>query len=472
MKKRIGAAFLPGWAGTAAIGAGGTLALLCAACATTPPVTADADFCGFEMQEMKVDQPPEEVPAIPLTGAGETPDPAVLFLSGGSQHGAFGAGMLEQWKANAGKLPRFRVVTGISTGAMQATAAFLGRPELAIDAYTIRNERELLTPYVRVRSGKIQALSYPSLLRHNAVADLEPLSQALETRFVSFSVIEEVAEHAAGRTLWVGVVDVDAGKAVALDLTKMAKKAVWAAKHNHPADAQRFHHCYIRALIASSSAPLAAPPVFIDNRMYVDGGARYGVFAQNVASKAGLPLVGHPVDPATGTADDVYVIVNGTQEIGSKCGKLDDPKHPVPPDSACATDGSDDLSHFRGAHRPWELIDLAQRSADILANQVYRFSVAEIYARLQQAAPGDFARKWHYAHIHRAEMLDYVPRPPSPAQGKSCRDWHKADDDALHPVQFYPHYMLCVMDYGRSRARDLGWGTGTFTSDPVAGVAP
>src|SRR4051794_22654115 len=132
-------------AGALALGTAGSLALLCAGCATTPPVTVDADLCNFRMQPMQVDQPPERIPPPSPTAALGGPDPAVLFLSGGSQHGAFGAGILEQWQNNAPghRLPRFRVVTGISTGAMQATAAFLDRPALAVGAYTIGTEREL-----------------------------------------------------------------------------------------------------------------------------------------------------------------------------------------------------------------------------------------------------------------------------------------------------------------------------------------
>jgi predicted acylesterase/phospholipase RssA len=466
---RIGISIAP----FAALGAASLLALLGAGCATTPPVTADADFCGFQMQEMQVDQPPERIPPLSPFAAPGGPDPAVLFLSGGSQHGAFGAGMLEQWKrqAESGRLPRFRVVTGISTGAMMATAAFLDRPELAVKAYTIENERELLTTFVKMNNGQIATHSYPSLLRHNAVADLEPLRRALMNDLVPMAVLEEVADQSAGRTLWVGVVDVDAGKAVALDLTDMAKRAASAARHGDSGKAERLHDCYVLALIASSSAPLAAPPVFIDNRLYIDGGARYGVFANGVAGKAGLPRLGRPDDreKGDGPPDDVYVIVNGAQENGAQCGKLGDPKHPLPDVRLCPPDGADDIRNFHGAHRKWELFGLAERTADILANQVYRYSVAEIYERLRQAAPNDYDRKWHYAHIHRAEMLAYTPQPPHPQAGQSCGASHDADGAALHPVQFYPHYMLCVMDYGRSRVRLLGWGTAAWRSDPATG---
>ena len=49
-----------------------------------------------------------------------------LALSGGGANGAFGAGLLVGWSA-AGSRPEFTMVTGISTGALMAPFAFLGK---------------------------------------------------------------------------------------------------------------------------------------------------------------------------------------------------------------------------------------------------------------------------------------------------------------------------------------------------------
>lgn len=51
----------------------------------------------------------------------------ILELSGGGQYGAFGAGFLKGW-SESGKRPEFDVVTGVSTGALLVTHAFLGEP--------------------------------------------------------------------------------------------------------------------------------------------------------------------------------------------------------------------------------------------------------------------------------------------------------------------------------------------------------
>jgi hypothetical protein len=63
----------------------------------------------------------QKTPGKPITLRG-------LALSGGGSHGAYGAGVLIGW-TDAGTHPEFDVVTGISTGALMATAAFPGPEE-------------------------------------------------------------------------------------------------------------------------------------------------------------------------------------------------------------------------------------------------------------------------------------------------------------------------------------------------------
>src|SRR4029453_11655787 len=56
---------------------------------------------------------------------GPLPPAYFLAISGGGDNGAYGAGFLNGWTAS-GKRPEFKVVTGISTGALIAPFAFLG----------------------------------------------------------------------------------------------------------------------------------------------------------------------------------------------------------------------------------------------------------------------------------------------------------------------------------------------------------
>src|SRR5580704_17285063 len=72
------------------------------------------------------------------------PPESILAISGGGDNGAFGAGLLVGW-SESGTRPPFRVVTGISTGALAAPFAFLGPefdPVLA-EIYTTIDQRDI-----------------------------------------------------------------------------------------------------------------------------------------------------------------------------------------------------------------------------------------------------------------------------------------------------------------------------------------
>jgi hypothetical protein len=50
---------------------------------------------------------------------------SMLALSGGGEHGAYGAGLLCGW-SESGHRPTFDIVTGVSTGGLMSPFAFLG----------------------------------------------------------------------------------------------------------------------------------------------------------------------------------------------------------------------------------------------------------------------------------------------------------------------------------------------------------
>ncbi len=76
-----------------------------------------------------------------VNALGSQKSPNVLLLSGGGSHGAWGAGVLNGWTQK----PRFDVVTGISTGSLIATFAFLGQ----------RYDKELEATYTGVSDSDI-----------------------------------------------------------------------------------------------------------------------------------------------------------------------------------------------------------------------------------------------------------------------------------------------------------------------------
>jgi hypothetical protein len=80
------------------------------------------------------------------------PEANFLALSGGGGDGAFGAGILCGW-TEAGTRPRFKLVTGISTGALIAPFAFLG-PEYDAklkEVYTTISDKDIYTGYGLVK---------------------------------------------------------------------------------------------------------------------------------------------------------------------------------------------------------------------------------------------------------------------------------------------------------------------------------
>lgn len=61
---------------------------------------------------------------FPVNANGEK-DYAIIGISGGGANGAYGAGVMNGWTEN-GTRPEFKIVTGISTGALIAPFVFLG----------------------------------------------------------------------------------------------------------------------------------------------------------------------------------------------------------------------------------------------------------------------------------------------------------------------------------------------------------
>jgi predicted patatin/cPLA2 family phospholipase len=378
-----------------------------------------------------------------------------LALSGGSLNGAYGAGFLEAWQANApGKrLPAFATVTGVSTGAILATFAFTDMPAPAVQGYSIEREDQLLKPFVKMKNGEPTTMSYLSVIRKGALGDLAPLRARLN-QTITDEILQLVAQgQRDGRRLYVGVVDADTGEAEAFDMTDMALRYSQATDQT---GRQIARDCYIEAVVASSSAPLAAAPVFIDNRMLIDGGARFGMFTIAFET-ATRDYLAKPEHRDKDDAPVTFLLINGAQAISRQCGKLNR--------TLCTreepTGGRD------GAHAPWSFTKLALRSEGILANQVYRFSEAQV---------GADARFYHVTRIGNdvGEHL-YTMRPAMSALGsgtKRCSDWRDDDLRLDNPVQFYPRYMQCLIDYGRAKSKDAQWWTLDMKAAPGPLVPP
>ena len=188
-----------------------------------------------------------------------------LAISGGGPNGAFGAGLLLGWTAS-GTRPEFTMVTGISTGALTAPFAFLGSDY----------DDELKTVYTTSSTKDvIEKRNIISALLGDSMADTKPL-KALIAKYINSSMIEAIArEHKRGRRLWIGTVNLDAGRPVIWNLGAIAAS-------DYPHKMELIHDI----LRASSAIPVAFPPVVISveidgkryDELHVDGGTGSQVF--------------------------------------------------------------------------------------------------------------------------------------------------------------------------------------------------
>lgn len=199
----------------------------------------------------------KKTPGKPITLRG-------LALSGGGSHGAYGAGVLIGW-TDAGTRPEFDVVTGISTGALTATAVFLG-PE----------HDDTLRMYTKVTNKDIFKSRGPlAVLTKDSMYDAAPL-RTLIAKQIDDGVLQAVAKaHAKGRRLFIGTVNLDAQAFTIWDMG-------FIASSDRPDKLERYRD----VILASASVPVLFPPVYIPvevdgesyRQMHVDGGAREMVF--------------------------------------------------------------------------------------------------------------------------------------------------------------------------------------------------
>jgi predicted acylesterase/phospholipase RssA len=196
---------------------------------------------------------------------GPLPPAVFLAISGGGDNGAFGAGLLNGWTA-AGDRPTFKLVTGVSTGALTAPFAFAGPAYDAAlkEVYTTISAKDIAAPR-----------SLLSALTGDAMADNAPLSK-LVAKYVDQALLDTIAaEYAKGRLLLVGTTDLDARRGIIWNLTKIAAS-------RDPKALELFR----TLLVTSAAIPGAFPPSMIDveingqpfQEMHVDGGASAQVF--------------------------------------------------------------------------------------------------------------------------------------------------------------------------------------------------
>ncbi len=190
--------------------------------------------------------------------AGVHGERTMLALSGGSDNGAYGAGLLNGW-SRSGKRPEFTIVTGVSTGALIAPLAFLGSDQDA----TL--ERIFTTSSAKdIYRGRFA----PSIPLSPSAASTKPLARLIGSVMTNALIDRVGREHARGRRLFVGTANLDAQRMV-----------IWNMGAIAASDAPGRYLLFRQVLLASSAIPAFFTPVMIESQragrtiseMHVDG---------------------------------------------------------------------------------------------------------------------------------------------------------------------------------------------------------
>jgi predicted acylesterase/phospholipase RssA len=299
-----------------------------------------------------------------------------LVLSGGGQHGSFGSGFLKGMQ-DAGQLPRYDIVTGVSTGALQATFAFLGQdtapadrvlsaaddfaPEAASPTRT--NIDDTVSGYTISRQETLYIdKGTTGIVRRAAKGSLAPLGARLSKMITPQTLRAVAAAGADNRKLYVAMLNYDTANEDVVDMTALAARF----------DGTNFaaiQYCYNQVLLASSSEPIGAPPVSIDGKLYFDGALRYAVFLKDILDNSAALSGGGSLSFETD------IIVNDDLTV--------DPEPPT--------------------KTKLNILDIAGRARLIVVDQIYLFSISDIIAaRLPN-------HRIRFAAIRPAEKIAAAP---------------------------------------------------------------
>lgn len=289
----------------------GTLVCACAAEVRNiaPPVALnEAQLLGLESNKIRFwgDEVPKDLERIVAEAQAErkkaiangtAPKPSdvenILAISGGGSDGAFGAGLLNGW-TKSGKRPTFKVVTGVSTGALIAPFAFLGsdKDDLLREFYTQHSTKDIVKPTI-----------VQGIFGGAALSNSTPLAQLI-AKYIDRATFDRIAqEHRRGRRLLVGTTNIDAQRSVIWNMGKIATIGNDSALK-----------LFRKIILASASIGGAFPPVKIDvmingqwrQELHVDGGTTDNIVLLPVQINISIFDKGRKKKPKR----RIYILVN------------------------------------------------------------------------------------------------------------------------------------------------------------------
>jgi hypothetical protein len=178
------------------------------------------------------DSEPDFLRALPTA-----PGPWLIF-SGGGADGAFGAGLLNGW-SQVGTRPNFALISGVSSGGLISTYAFLGSS----------TDEKLREQFTNVTAADIFEVGGTP----ESLLDTWPLKSMIAKQVTPEFLAAIAAEHRKGRRLFVTTTNLDAERAVTWNMGAIAA-------HGSEAALKLFRD----VLLSSASLPGMFPPGIIE----------------------------------------------------------------------------------------------------------------------------------------------------------------------------------------------------------------
>lgn len=330
------------------------------------------------------------------------PPSALLILSGGGQWGSFGASFLtlqpREGTDPAEYLPDYQVVTGVSTGGLQALFLAVGdaaAQDALRKAYAPASESEivdrdsfLLIPIKGSQAGlgPLKTRAEQTLCSDAEMASGNP--QCLLTRL-----------RDAPRVALIGFVEARSGDFKFVDVRDFfANRSLAEARS-----------CIVGAALASAAMPVFFQQVRVDGTTYFDGGVRLSLFIDRL-DRALSALQPAAAAGEAANAAPIYLVRNGPTDV-------------------VRDDNAD-----KAARDP---VSSALRAEAILVNQTELNSIEAM--RL-----ADISRPIYFASADRYRGFTDVSGTP--------RKCEKKDAKAI----FDPQFMGCLADLGKARASREG----------------
>lgn len=322
---------------------------------------------------------------------GPLPPAAYLAISGGGDNGAFGAGLLAGW-TKAGTRPEFKLVTGVSTGALISPFAFLG------PAY----DEQLKAMYTAVSMKDIAVKrSILSVIYGDSMADTTPLWNLLKKSVTQDMLDAIAAEHEKGRILLVGTTNLDARRPVIWNVTRIA-----ASRRPGSLELVR------KILLASAAIPGTFPPVMIGveagnqsyDEMHVDGGTASQVFVY----PAGMKL--HEISEARGIERERRLFVIRNARLDPEWAEVDRRTLPIAMRAiAC-------LIQYQGIGDLYRIYSLARRD-EIDYNLAYIPSTFDV-PHTAEFDPDYMSRLFQFAYGLAERGYSWAKSPPILVSGE------------------------------------------------------